>query len=71
MRDGIRLRNCRRGRRKLPDERRSITRKFSIGGHVEYITVGMYDDGAPGEILITMAKEGSAISGLMDAFAPR
>ncbi|HYW43416.1 MAG TPA: vitamin B12-dependent ribonucleotide reductase [Bryobacteraceae bacterium] len=56
-------------RRKLPDERRSITHKFSIGGHEGYITVGMYDEGAPGEIFITMAKEGSTISGLMDAFA--
>ncbi len=56
-------------RRKLPDERRSITRKFSIGGHEGYITVGMYDDGMPGEIFITMAKEGSTISGLMDSFA--
>jgi ribonucleoside-diphosphate reductase alpha chain len=56
-------------RRKLPDERRSITHKFSIGGHEGYITVGMYDDGAPGEIFITMAKEGSTISGLMDSFA--
>ena len=56
-------------RRKLPDERASITHKFSIGGHEGYITVGMYDDGAPGEIFITMAKEGSTISGLMDAFA--
>jgi ribonucleoside-diphosphate reductase alpha chain len=56
-------------RRKLPDERRSITHKFSIGGHEGYITVGMYDDGAPGEVFITMAKEGSTISGLMDSFA--
>jgi ribonucleoside-diphosphate reductase alpha chain len=56
-------------RRKLPDERRSITHKFSIGGHEGYITVGMYDDGSPGEIFITIAKEGSTISGLMDAFA--
>jgi len=56
-------------RRKLPDERRSITHKFSIGGHEGYITVGMYDDGAPGEVFITIAKEGSTISGLMDAFA--
>ena len=56
-------------RRKLPDERRAITHKFSIGGHEGYITVGMYDDGQPGEIFITMAKEGSTISGLMDAFA--
>jgi len=56
-------------RRKLPDERRSITHKFSIAGHEGYITVGMYDEGAPGEIFITMAKEGSTISGMMDAFA--
>jgi len=56
-------------RRKLPDERRSITHKFSISGHEGYITVGMYDDGSPGEIFITMAKAGSTISGLMDAFA--
>jgi ribonucleoside-diphosphate reductase alpha chain len=56
-------------RRHLPDERRSITHKFSIAGHEGYITVGMYEDGTPGEIFITMAKEGSVISGLMDAFA--
>jgi ribonucleoside-diphosphate reductase alpha chain len=56
-------------RRKLPDERRAITHKFSIAGHEGYITVGMYDDGKPGEIVLVMAKEGSTISGLMDAFA--
>lgn len=56
-------------RRKLPSERRAITHKFSIGGHEGYITVGMYDDGQPGEIFLVMAKEGSAISGLMDSFA--
>ncbi|RMH10285.1 MAG: vitamin B12-dependent ribonucleotide reductase [Armatimonadetes bacterium] len=56
-------------RRRLPDERRSITHKFSVAGHEGYITVGMYEDGAPGEIFLTMAKEGSVISGLMDAFA--
>jgi ribonucleoside-diphosphate reductase alpha chain len=56
-------------RRKLADERQSITHKFSIGGHEGYITVGMFDDGTPGEIFITMAKEGSTISGLMDSFA--
>jgi ribonucleoside-diphosphate reductase alpha chain len=56
-------------RRRLPDERRSITHKFSIGGHEGYMTVGMYDDGAPGEVFITMAKEGSVVSGLMDSFA--
>lgn len=56
-------------RRRLPDERRAITHKFSIGGHEGYITAGMYEDGSPGEIFIVMAKEGSAVSGLMDAFA--
>jgi ribonucleoside-diphosphate reductase alpha chain len=56
-------------RRKLADERQSITHKFSIGGHEGYITVGMFEDGTPGEIFITMAKEGSTISGLMDSFA--
>jgi ribonucleoside-diphosphate reductase alpha chain len=56
-------------RRKLPSVRRAITHKFSIGGHEGYITVGMYDDGQPGEIFLVMAKEGSAISGLMDSFA--
>lgn len=56
-------------RRKLPDERKSITHKFDIAGHEGYITVGMYEDGQPGEIFITMSKEGSTISGLMDSFA--
>jgi ribonucleoside-diphosphate reductase alpha chain len=56
-------------RRKLPDERASITHKFSIAGHEGYVTVGLYDDGTPGELFITMAKEGSTISGLMDGFA--
>ncbi len=56
-------------RRRLPDERRSLTHKFSIAGHDGYITVGMYEDGTPGEIFIRMAKEGSTISGLMDSFA--
>ena len=56
-------------RHRLPDERRSITHKFDIQGHEGYITVGLYDDGQPGEIFLTMAKEGSTISGLMDAFA--
>jgi ribonucleoside-diphosphate reductase alpha chain len=56
-------------RRKLPDERASVTHKFSIGGHEGYVTVGLYDDGTPGELFITMAKEGSTISGLMDGFA--
>ena len=56
-------------RRKLPDERRSFTHKFDIAGHEGYITAGMYEDGQPGEIFITMSKEGSTISGLMDSFA--
>ena len=56
-------------RHKLPDERRAITHKFSVAGHEGYITVGLYEDGTPGEIFLTMAKEGSTISGLMDAFA--
>jgi ribonucleoside-diphosphate reductase alpha chain len=56
-------------RRKLPDERRSITHKFDIAGHEGYITAGMYEDGQPGEIFIVMSKEGSTISGLMDSFA--
>jgi len=56
-------------RRRLPDERKSITRKFSVGGHEGYFTVGMYDDGTPGEIFIVMSKEGSVVSGLMDCFA--
>src|SRR2546427_495644 len=56
-------------RHKLPDERRSITHKFDIGGHEGYLTVGLYEDGQPGELFVTMAKEGSTISGLMDAFA--
>jgi ribonucleoside-diphosphate reductase alpha chain len=56
-------------RRKLPDERRAITHKFSVAGHEGYVTVGLYEDGTPGEIFLTMAKEGSTISGLMDAFA--
>ncbi len=57
------------GRRKLPNERKSITHKFSIGGHEGYLTVGMYEDGKPGEIFIKMAKEGSTLSGIMDGFA--
>jgi len=56
-------------RRKLPVERNSITHKFNIGGHEGYITVGMYEDGTPGEIFIKMAKEGSTLSGIMDGFA--
>jgi ribonucleoside-diphosphate reductase alpha chain len=56
-------------RHRLDDERMSITHKFNVGGHEGYITVGLYQDGSPGEIFITMAKEGSTVSGLMDSFA--
>src|SRR5579864_5852020 len=56
-------------RRRLPDERQSITHKFDIAGHEGYITVGLYEDNQPGELFLTMAKEGSTISGFADAFA--
>ncbi len=56
-------------RHKLKEERASITHKFNIGGHEGYITVGLYPNGDPGELFITMAKEGSTVSGLMDSFA--
>ena len=55
-------------RERLPDTRQSITHKFSVNGHEGYITVGLFKDGRPGELFITMAKEGSTIGGLMDAF---
>jgi len=53
-------------RHRLPDTRRALTHKFDIAGHEGYITVGLYEDGSPGELFITMAKEGSTIGGLMD-----
>jgi ribonucleoside-diphosphate reductase alpha chain len=56
-------------RRKLPDERHAITHKFDVAGHEGYITVGLFEDGQPGEIFLVMAKEGSTISGFADAFA--
>jgi ribonucleoside-diphosphate reductase alpha chain len=56
-------------RRRLPDTRNAITHKFDIAGHEGYITAGLYEDGSPGEVFITMAKEGSTIGGLMDAIA--
>jgi ribonucleoside-diphosphate reductase alpha chain len=56
-------------RHKLPDERHAITHKFDIAGHEGYITVGLFEDGMPGEIFLVMAKEGSTISGFADAFA--
>ena len=55
-------------RERLPDTRQSVTHKFNISGHEGYITVGLYPDGRPGELFITMAKEGSTIGGLMDCF---
>ncbi len=54
-------------RRRLPDTRESITHKFNIAGHEGYLTVGLYSDGAPGELFITMSKEGSTIGGVMDS----
>ena len=59
----------RQQREKMPVERASVTHKFSVGGHEGYITVGMYDDGRPGEIFIKMSKEGSTLSGVMDGLA--
>ncbi len=56
-------------RHKLQEERASITHKFKVGDHEGYITVGLYPNGQPGELFITMAKEGSTVSGLMDSFA--
>jgi len=56
-------------RRHLPVERHSITHKFGVAGHEGYLTIGMYEDGTPGEIFIVMAKEGSTLSGVMDSFA--
>lgn len=56
-------------RRRLPDERRAITHHFSIAGQEGYLTVGVWEDGSPGEIFVRMAKEGSTVSGLMDGFA--
>ncbi|MDQ6858171.1 MAG: vitamin B12-dependent ribonucleotide reductase [Chloroflexota bacterium] len=58
-----------RPRRRLNDTRASLTHKFTIEGHEGYITVGLFDDNTPGEIFVTMAKEGSTLSGMMDAFA--
>ena len=56
-------------RRRLADERQALTHKFSVGGHEGYITVGLFEDGKPGELFVTMAKQGSTLSGLMDSFA--
>lgn len=56
-------------RRRMPDERQAITHKFQIGGHEGYLTVGLFEDGTPGEIFIRMSKQGSMVSGLMDTWA--
>ncbi len=56
-------------RRRLPDTRHAVTHKFDVAGHEGYITAGLYEDNTPGEVFITMAKEGSTIGGLMDAIA--
>ena len=56
-------------RRRLPDEREAIVHHFNVGGYEGYLTIGFYEDGRPGEIFITTAKEGSTVSGLMDCFA--
>ncbi len=56
-------------RRRLPDDRQALTHKFSVGGQEGYITVGLYDDGSPGEIFVKMSKQGSTVSGLVDSLA--
>ena len=56
-------------RRKLPDTRNAVTHRFEIDGHKGYITVGLFEDNRPGEMFLTMAKEGSTISGFADAFS--
>ena len=56
-------------RRRLPDERKATVHHFNVGGYEGYLTVGFYEEGSPGEIFITTAKEGSTVSGLMDCFA--
>lgn len=56
-------------RRRLPDERQSVTHKFRVDDQEGYLTVGLYEDGTPGEIFVTIAKEGSTVSGLMDGIA--
>ena len=56
------------GRKVLPVTRRSVTHKFAIAGHEGYLTVGLFDDGRPGEIFIKMSKEGSTLSGLIQGF---
>ncbi|MGD1916564.1 MAG: hypothetical protein ACFCBV_10320 [Phycisphaerales bacterium] len=55
-------------RRMLPNTRNALTHKFSVGGHEGYLTIGLYDDGSPGEVFIKMAKEGSPIKGMVQAY---
>lgn len=55
-------------RRHLPATRRSITHRFTIANHEGYLTIGLFDDGSPGEIFVKMAKEGSTLSGMVQAF---
>jgi ribonucleoside-diphosphate reductase alpha chain len=69
MSSAAKTEDTRPARRRLPDERQAITHKFSVAGHDGYLTVGMYDDGNPGEIFVVMAKQGSVVSGLMDTVA--
>ena len=57
------------GRRHLPDERRAIIHKFSIAGHEGYFIVGLYEDGAPGELFVVFSKEGSTMSGFSDVWS--
>jgi ribonucleoside-diphosphate reductase alpha chain len=63
----LRLQSGKPLRRRLSDTRTAVTHKFDIAGHEGYLTVGLFDDGQPGELFITMAKEGSTIGGLMDS----
>ena len=56
-------------RRRLPQERRALVHHFSVGGQEGYLTIGLYEEGQPGEMFLRMSKEGSMVSGLMDAFA--
>lgn len=56
-------------RRRMPDERQALTHKFNIAGYKGYLTIGLFEDGMPGEIFVTMSKQGSVINGLMDSFA--
>src|SRR5205807_477249 len=56
-------------RDRLPDERQSLTHKFTVGDQEGYLTIGLYDDGRPGEVFIKVSKQGSTVSGLMDTIA--